>query len=49
MRFACIIGKLYRAAARTGMGTVMDSNNLKAIAVRGSSSIRVARPQAFRE
>lgn len=34
-------------AARTGLGTVMGSKNLKAIAVRGSRGISVADPPAF--
>jgi aldehyde:ferredoxin oxidoreductase len=38
-----------RAASRTGMGTVMASKNLKALVVRGTGSIEVARPDTFRE
>ncbi|MBI2877551.1 MAG: aldehyde ferredoxin oxidoreductase family protein [Candidatus Tectomicrobia bacterium] len=49
VRFACIISKLHRAAGRTGMGAVMGSKNLKAVAVRGSGSVRVARPREFVE
>src|SRR5215472_15589841 len=33
--FACIINDLHRAAGRSGVGAVMGSKNLKAIAVRG--------------
>ena len=44
---ACIIASRARAAARCGVGAVMGSKNLKAIAVSGSGSIRVARPRAF--
>ena len=36
-----------RAAARTGMGRVLASKNLKAIAVRGRAGVKVARPEAF--
>ena len=36
VRYACIINDLRNAAGRTGMGAVMGSKNLKAIAVRGS-------------
>jgi len=39
VRYACIISDFYRAAGRTGMGAVMGSKNLKAIAVRGSKSV----------
>jgi aldehyde:ferredoxin oxidoreductase len=35
VRFACITGGLSHFAGRTGMGAVMGSKNLKAIAVRG--------------
>ncbi|MGO8820110.1 MAG: aldehyde ferredoxin oxidoreductase family protein [Desulfomonilaceae bacterium] len=44
VRFACLITEVAGAAARTGMGAVMGSKNLKAIAVRGSGSVRVADP-----
>jgi aldehyde:ferredoxin oxidoreductase len=36
-----------RAAARTGMGLVMASKNLKAIAVRGHGAVQVADPEMF--
>ena len=35
VRFACIINDIRNAAGRTGMGAVMGSKNLKAIAIRG--------------
>ena len=38
VRFACIINDLKGAAGRTGMGAVMGSKNLKAIAVRGNTA-----------
>ncbi len=44
VRFACLITEVAGAAARTGMGAVMGSKNLKAIAVRGSGSVPVAHP-----
>lgn len=47
VRFAGVFTNLVRAAARTGMGTVMGSKNLKAIAVRGSKPLQVANPQLF--
>lgn len=49
VRYACIIHGLKRAAGRTGMGAVMGSKNLKAIAVRGTKGIEVARPDEFVE
>lgn len=47
VKFACIISNYARAAGRCGMGTVMGSKNLKAIAVRGSKDVEVARPDEF--
>jgi aldehyde:ferredoxin oxidoreductase len=44
VRYACIMGGLYDAAGRGGMGAVMGSKNLKAIAVRGTGKILVADP-----
>ncbi|SPF50504.1 putative Tungsten-containing aldehyde ferredoxin oxidoreductase [Syntrophobacter sp. SbD1] len=49
VRFACLITETGDAAGRTGMGAVMGSKNLKAIAVRGSGSVQVARPAEFLE
>lgn len=37
--YACIINDLHRAAGRSGVGTVMASKNLKAVAVRGSRGV----------
>ena len=49
VRIACIINEKTRAAGRTGMGAVMGSKNLKAIAVRGTNDVRVAKPDEFME
>jgi len=46
VRFACIINDLDAAAGRTGMGAVMGSKNLKAIACRGHQKLTLADPQA---
>jgi len=48
-KIACIINEKTRAAGRTGMGAVMGSKNLKAIAVRGTSDIVPAKPDEFME
>ena len=48
-RVACILNEHTRAAGRTGMGAVMGSKNLKAIAVRGTKDVNVAKPQEFLE
>ena len=42
VRFACIANDQGRMAGRTGLGAVMGSKNLKAVAVRGSQTLRVA-------
>lgn len=42
--FACISHDFGRQAGRTGLGGVMGSKKLKAIAVRGSKSLKVANP-----
>ncbi|HXK88999.1 MAG TPA: aldehyde ferredoxin oxidoreductase family protein, partial [Thermosynergistes sp.] len=49
VKFACVINDKHRAAGRTGVGAVMGSKNLKAIAVRGTKGIRVADPKRFME
>ena len=45
--YATIQTKLGNAAGRTGMGTVMGSKNLKAIAVRGTKGVSIAEPERF--
>jgi len=47
VKFACVITNLYNAAGRTGMGAVMGSKNLKAIAVRGTRGFKIAEPEIF--
>jgi len=42
VRYACVINDLHEAAGRTGMGAVMGSKKLKAIAVRGTTPVVVA-------
>jgi len=42
VRYACVMVDLKDAAGRTGMGAVMGSKNLKAVAVRGSGRIKVS-------
>jgi len=45
--FACIVNDLHRAAGRSGVGTVMGSKNLKAVAVRGTKGVSVKDPVRF--
>jgi len=47
VRFACIMNDKHRAAGRSGVGAVMGSKNLKAIAVRGTGGVEIADPEAF--
>jgi aldehyde:ferredoxin oxidoreductase len=47
VRFANIQNPPRGAAGRIGMGAVMGSKNLKAVAVRGSKAVKVARPDEF--
>ncbi len=47
VRFACIMNDKHRAAGRSGVGAVMGSKYLKAIAVRGTGGVEVADPAAF--
>jgi len=49
VRFSAIINDRLRAAGRTGMGAVMGSKNLKAVAVRGFNDVEVADVDGFKE
>ena len=48
VRYSSIVNA-ERVAARCGLGAVMGSKNLKAIAVRGNDKVNVAKPEEFRE
>lgn len=41
VRYACIINDLRDAAGRTGLGAVMGSKQLKAVAVRGTNKLEI--------
>ncbi|MFN7123848.1 MAG: aldehyde ferredoxin oxidoreductase N-terminal domain-containing protein, partial [Hydrogenophaga sp.] len=46
--YAAVVNDLHRAAGRSGVGTVMGSKNLKAIAVRGTKGVgNIRDPKAF--
>ncbi len=47
--YAAIVNDLHRAAGRSGVGAVMGSKNLKAVAVRGTrtDAYHIANPDAF--
>jgi aldehyde:ferredoxin oxidoreductase len=48
VRFACILNELKHANGRTGLGAVMGSKNLKAIAVRGKKKMEVADEESIK-
>jgi len=46
--YASVVNDLHRAAGRSGVGTVMGSKNLKAIAVRGTKGVgNIKNPKEF--
>ncbi|HUW09358.1 MAG TPA: aldehyde ferredoxin oxidoreductase family protein, partial [Anaerolineae bacterium] len=47
VKYAAVMNDHGRAAGRTGMGAVMGSKNLKAIAVRGSAEVPLFSQEAF--
>lgn len=49
VRYACIMHGLHDAAGRGGLGSVMGSKNLKAIAVRGHKLPRIADPERVKQ
>ena len=49
VNLACVINDRERAAGRTGVGAVMGSKNLKAIAVKGNKTTSIANRDKFRE
>ena len=46
--FACIMNEMHRTAGRSGVGAVMGSKNLKAVAVVGSGMVKAADPAGFK-
>jgi aldehyde:ferredoxin oxidoreductase len=48
-RMACIMSDQFRAAGRGGLGAVLGSKNVKAVAVRGTGRINVAEPDKLKE
>jgi aldehyde:ferredoxin oxidoreductase len=48
VRFAALMNDLNEAAGRTGMGAVMGSKRLRAVAVRGKNAVRIADPDAIK-
>ena len=48
VKYAAIMNEFHRAAGRCGLGAVMGSKNLKAIAVRGSQKTLIKEPEEFK-
>lgn len=49
VKFSGIFCNLVRAAARTGMGAVLASKNVKAVAVRGTVDLKAKNPENFKD
>ncbi len=49
VKIASIMNDKHRAAGRSGVGAVMGSKNLKAVAVRGNIEPQLAQPEAMKE
>ncbi|MGB9695267.1 MAG: aldehyde ferredoxin oxidoreductase family protein [Caldisericaceae bacterium] len=49
VKFAAVINDKGRAAGRTGVGAVMGSKMLKAVAARGTKRAEIANPEKFKE
>lgn len=47
-RIACVMNDATRAAGRTGLGAVMGSKNLKAVAARGTMRVPLADPDGLK-
>lgn len=49
VRFACSLNDYHHVAGRCGAGAVMGAKKLKAIAVRGTGTVKIARPAEFQK
>ncbi|MDP2647429.1 MAG: aldehyde ferredoxin oxidoreductase family protein [Desulfobacterales bacterium] len=47
VRFAKVFTNITRTGGKGGVGAVMGSKNVKAVAVRGTGSVKIARPAEF--
>jgi aldehyde:ferredoxin oxidoreductase len=48
VRYAHVLNDYYHSASRCGAGAIMGTKKLKAIAVRGTGSVKIAEPEEFR-
>jgi aldehyde:ferredoxin oxidoreductase len=49
VKFAAVMHTAHRAAGRTGLGAVMGSKKLKAVAVQGTGKVPIANPEKLME
>ncbi len=49
VKYACVVNDMDRAAGRSGVGTVMGSKNLKAVAIRGTLGVKVKDGARFKD
>ena len=49
VKYAAVMNDLHRAAGRCGLGAVMGSKKLKAVAVKGKREIKIADKKAFQQ
>ncbi|MFC1901865.1 aldehyde ferredoxin oxidoreductase family protein [Chloroflexota bacterium] len=49
VRYASVLNDYHHSASRCGTGAVMGAKRLKAIAVRGTGTVKIGRPQEFRK
>jgi aldehyde:ferredoxin oxidoreductase len=49
VKYACPVNDYHHCAARCGAGAVMGAKRLKAIAVRGTGTVKIARPKEFQD
>lgn len=49
VRYACPLNDYHHVAGRCGAGAVMGAKKLKAIVVRGTGALKLARPEDFRK
>lgn len=47
VKYACVVNDLHRAAGRSGVGAVMGSKHLKAVAIRGTRGVPVKDAKRF--
>ena len=47
VKYACVVNDMDRAAGRSGVGAVMGSKNLKAVAIRGTLGVQVKDMKRF--